>query len=250
MVSDPDNLAANIIMLIRFVARMADTLSVSDIASGIQTLMPLAAGSMPVAVLEADARARNPPNAFKFDMGTPEELRGTALYAIAELSCTGKISPLAAQRLELSIEDGLAHVSSNVRSLALVAASRARTLEGKTLTSVILKVWDPDPEVGARAIGAICGRADFHPDGTQWWMLGFGIRDSLQKSDAQLKRAAAASICRLQETASSEEQKVFCAQLRQAALNDIHFSVRQEVLAADRKTKIQSYNFVLQAEPQ
>lgn len=122
-ISDPDNIAANLTMLINFLVQIADVLSGADRTLVASKLRPLASGSLPASIIDAQAYATNPLNPFQMQTGSPQEVQGIALMAIATLA-SGRTHPVLGDErdtLVSLIDVGLEHKSSDVRRFAVAA---------------------------------------------------------------------------------------------------------------------------------
>jgi len=141
MIQESENLLNNRELLIGWLPRVADRLPMKTALRVLRTLVPISKGQIvePTIVMSAE-EAENPLNPFKLRTGSPAELRGAALLALAEIR---EAKPrLRAEAIDKPLENALTDSDAFIRRSAFRAimeaprTSRSCLSSGRKLLSV------------------------------------------------------------------------------------------------------------------
>jgi len=227
MIGDSENFLTNRTALVTWLPRVADRVSEQTAQYVIQALEPIAAGQIvePTTVMSS-AQASNPLNPDKINTGSPAELRGVALWAVAAIA---KEKPgLLTSRVQQLLGSALGDSDSAVRSWAFAAAREMPDWNELTFTALVLGTRDPDEAVATSAFHALASKRGnvLGASETHWHMLISAITMSLHTSAASVRRSAAAALENLKRLAPSGPITERLEELQQIFLADIAYSVR------------------------
>jgi hypothetical protein len=227
MIREPENSLSNKIALIEVIIELGSKFSDDMRQKVFQVLAPLASGKVTEgSVGMKAAEAENPLNPFKLQQGTPEQIVGSALYALARIE---KTQPAAyGDKINSLIEKNLSDDSPEIRKSAFAAARELPQISDSTLTGVLFGTRDPDPKVAAMALDAIASIKKQNLGIERWHLLSYSLTMATKSPDKTLRRLAALTMKNLHDRIPEElSEKV--EDLQRALANDICYSVREAV---------------------
>jgi hypothetical protein len=224
MIADRENVLINRMELIHGLMEFGDCLTDDLAGHALGTLEPLAQGVVEEPTTAAPAAAAdNPLNPFKMRMGTPAEVRGMSLFALAKISRWRADTYLP--KLQPLLEDALSDSDPDVRRYAYAAAREMPKLSEPALMAVLLGTRDPDPNAASAAFAALATKSDPHMTRTQWQQFIYTAKMASQSPAASLRRTAALALKRLCPSAPNRIQDRL-AELISTFAKDVCASVR------------------------
>ena len=225
MLQERENLLSNRELLIAWLARVVDRLTMKTALRAVEVLVPISRGHIlePTAVMSAK-EAENPLNAFKLRTGTPTDLRGTALIALAQIR-DAKLR-LRADVIDKLLDIGLSDSDALIRRSALRAVTEAPRTSRPAVDVLLMATRDPDEDAAAWAYDALAASSKPRFSASQWRQLASSARMALQ-SGVILRRSAAAAVTKLLSYAPDREAASTMSEVQRAFAEDVCHSVRQ-----------------------
>lgn len=230
MVSEPENITANKVFLIRCLSRMYDCMIPELATKTVDKLIDLASSTVIISCVEAYAEANNPLNPFKMNFGDPESLRGEAIYALAYIA-KERADDVVNDHVNELLEALLTDTNDSVRRMAFIAAGVVPVITEVAVGSIILGTRDPSSEVARAAFYALAHKDVLDLPSNQWHSLIYSLSMSCHSPDAELRRAVAATLAKIRKwlpdnmKLKSKELEELAASLK----SDICYSVRKEL---------------------
>jgi len=225
MIRECENLLSNRALLMSWVARIVDCLSMRTALRTVEALVPISRGEIVESTAVMSSReAEDPLNPFKFRTGTPTELRGIALLALAQIR-------EAKPRLRAGVTDKLLEIALSdndafIRRSAFRAVTEAPRTSLPTVEALLMGTRDSDDAAAAWAYDALAARNRVRLSESQWRQLASSARMALQ-SGVILRRSAAAAVTRLLSCAPRGEPASRMSEVKRAYAQDVCYSVRK-----------------------
>ena len=154
-IEDSENILANKFTMIECLCKIGDVCTLTTARRIAKTLLPFARGSVSEPTITmTSAEAANPLNPFKMGSGSPKEVQGIAIYALASLE-RDKRGAVGIKLLNELIQTAAGDIDWNVRYLAFAAARETPLLDEATLSTLLLGTRDRDARVAQVAFDAI-----------------------------------------------------------------------------------------------
>jgi hypothetical protein len=237
MIDDASNLPTNKIDLIEAMMSMSERLDLDTCQLIVDRLQPHVTGTT---VSDWDSWMSGQLSPFKFDMASPADVSGFALYCQAIIAGNHRDGPFV-DSVASVVESSLLDSDVRLRRASVAAAGKLPFLPRSVLTQVISSTRDSDSGVATYACAALYDRADLILDESQWEFLATGVRSSLKERNAALRRAAALCIRHLDQADLSAKQRAIVSELNNIVRSDIHFSVRQALAVNNQNSAECSY---------
>ncbi len=235
VISDKENFLSNRASAINGVMEFGGHLP-QDLAERLlDILMPLAQGEIeePTTVPTATI-TNNPLNPYKFKSGTPAQVTGIALKALARIGAP--YSDTYGPKIQPILEDALGDLNSEVRRFAFAAAREMPRLSEAAIMAVLLGTRDPDPNAAASAFAALATKADLHLTRSQWQLFIYAAKMASQSPATPLRRMAASALSRLTPLAPNAVVRTKASDLLKSMVTDVCASVREA--AAERENGV------------
>ena len=234
-IADTENLLANRANVINGLMEFGVCLP-DDLADQILSiLIPLARGDIkePTSVQSA-AMTENPLNPYKFRTGTPSNLRGVALRALARIGKQDVVD--SRPSIQPILEDALGDLDSEVRRFAFAAARAKPKRCGAVIMAVVLGTRDPDSSAAASAFAALANKTDLRLTRSQWQLFLYTVKMASQSPDAPLRRHACSALSRLIPQMPNTVLRAKADNLLSSFATDICASVREAASQHEAET--------------
>jgi hypothetical protein len=225
MISEPENIPANKVGLINGIVELSDRLTFELANIVFDTLAPLAKGEFePSLVMQASGNADNPLNAFKINMGKLEDIRATALYALAHVE--KHLPGVYGERLNTILEQAMTDIDPEIRRYAFYAVSKVPTVSPQVITGLLLGTRDADIGAASAAYSALATKEDVQLNEGLWHQLIYSLHMASMSPNVNIRCAAAFTIANLRSQCPSDEVTTKIQKLEHMLAEDICYSVR------------------------
>jgi hypothetical protein len=228
MIVERENFLTNRCILMTALYKFGDVIDDVTVQRILDVLVPIARGNIeePTIVMTA-AQARNPLNSFRLNAGTPQDLRGLAIYALARLE---RDKPGSSQgQLDNILEDALIDADPEVRIGGLTAARVLPALSSTALTAVLLETRDSDPKVAEMAYAVLATVETLSVGEGEWRLLLHTLGRARHVIQPRVRRAAAHAVANLVRLVGDATTRARLHEIRETFRADICHSVRLAV---------------------
>ena len=231
MVEEPENFLRNKMLLVDCLGDLADCLSATAWAHAVQVIAPLATAA-PIqepTIVQTAADVNHPLNRFRYQRGTPGELRRAALAALAKIESA---HAGAVVQFHETIGGALVAVDVETRRAGFAAAQELPTVSRPLLTALLMGTRDGDREICVRAIHALASTRDLELSESEWQLLLHSLRLAAHSTEQVVRRAVARSLSKL-ETSLPDSLHPDLQSLKEVLRDDICYSIRQACMSSD-----------------
>ena len=231
MISSPHNLLANKAELVHYAGRFSEFLPSGDAEFLVNALSPLAEGPVSDVTSDASGSTDDPLNPFRINAGTPAQVQGTALIALARLD---KYQPgVRTAIIQDLIAAGLAHRDAAVRRSSYIAASWLSDTSDAIVTGLLVGSRDDDAEAAAAALEVLASSERVSLDRHQMDYLVQAVHRSSASNVGALRSAAADTTRQLRKRDLTESHTRALGEIAKHLESDPLYSVRS-ILAQPR----------------
>ena len=230
MIAEDDNVLGNKAMLAYHLAGFSDCMPDELLKTAFAVLSPLAAGNVhePCNVMGA-SQASNPLNPFKMNMGTPTEVHGLALYALASIE---EERAAYGDRLGLLLNKSMVHSDPSVRMWAFRAVRQMHRSSQSASTAVLMGTRDSDPIAAEWAFSVIAHKREITFTASEWEALILSLTMAHASPHVNLRRTAAYTVASLLEKSPAPSVSKRLVALKRALAKDVCYSVRESLKRA------------------
>ena len=224
MIASPHNLLANKAELAHYAGRFSEFLPSGDVDVLIRTLSHLAEGQVSDVTSDASGNADDPLNPFKLNTGTPAQVQGTALIALARLD---KYQPgVRTAIIQDLIAAGLAHTDASVRRSSYIAASWLSDTSDAIVTGLLVGARDDNAEAAAAALRVLASSEHVSLDRHQMDYLVQALHRASASNVGALRSAAAKTTRQLRKRNLTESHTRALGEIAKHLESDLLCSVR------------------------
>jgi hypothetical protein len=222
-----ENFLANRAALVRGLAGLADRLPSDLLEDVFAVLGPLAEGViLEPTVLPTYAEASQPLASKRLKMGSPAQLQGMALYALARIK---QAHPDAFRgRFQSLLEQALIDFDADVRRMAYYSARFAPKLSDVSVMALLSGLRDQDPEAAGSAFAALATKHELHLTKSQWRQVACAAKIASGSPSPVLRRTAAGALARLLHRDADSARQARIPELLDIFAKDVCASVREE----------------------
>jgi hypothetical protein len=223
MISDTDNIIGNKIALIECLKELG-TKFPKDVAVRVfEVLESIILDKIGCGICKKmSEEAANPMNPYKFDFGSPSELKGFALYALAYME--SRQPGLFDKKLYPLIENALLDVDPEIRKHAFAASREILKLSDKALIGVLFGTRDSDAKAATWAFDSIISKKSQKFSKYHFHLLYYSIVMAAKSPNAELRRMAAIVIKNFSDILPTVAPKI--KEIEKDLLDDVCYSVR------------------------
>lgn len=232
MIKEPENIWGNKVGLIYSIFNLADCF-ISELANLVfETLAPIASGNIAKPqIMGGIGDADNPLNSFKVNVGTPAQVCGAAMNALARIEA--ELPGAYGSKLDSIIEQASTNTDTEIRYSAFTAARLIPTVSQSMLMALLLGTRDSDPNVAQAAYAALATKKDLPLNESLWYQLVYSLTLACGSPSRSVRRAAAFTITNLRTQYPDYDIRSKMMALEESLSQDICHSVRSAL--ADKK---------------
>ena len=224
MIASPHNLLANKSELAHYAGRFSEFLPSADADVLVRALSPLAEGQASDITADVSGSPDDPMNPSMFKAGTPAQVQGTALIALARLD---KYQPgVRTAIIQNLIAAGLAHTDASVRQDSYIAASWLSDASDAIVIGLLVGSRDDNAEAAAAALRVLSSSEHVSLDGHQMDYLIQAVHRASASKIGVLRSAAAEAARRLRKRNLTESHTRALGDIAKHLESDLLYSVR------------------------
>ena len=227
MISSPHNLLSNKAELAHYAGRFAEFWPSGDTGSLVAALISLAEGQVADVTSDGSGSTDDPLNPFKINAGSPAQVQGIALIALAQLDrYQVGVQTSIIQNL---IAAGLAHTDASVRRRSYIAASWLSDTSDPVVTGLLVGARDDDAEAAAAALGVLASSKHVSLDRHQMDYLIQAVHRASTSNAGVLRSAAAEATRQLRKRNLTQSHTRALDEIAAHLARDLLYAVRSKL---------------------
>ncbi len=235
MISEPNNIPSNKIMLLSGLANIADCLDSESIEEIYRTLSPVASGKdLSQSKLLASIRdSKDPLNPYKINFQTPEEVQAAAIRTLANIE---RANPGAyGTNLNLIIEKGMVHWNPEIRKGAYMASINLLDLSETIISNLILGTRDPDVDAAQQAYVTLAFNKKIRLNENNWGAIVTALSLGIYSISISVRQIISHLISERRDEWVTSIFADRISEIEEQLKKDISYSVRK-IISAHKKS--------------